>query len=447
MASARDLEVVLVCDTLDRTNWGCRATSSAMRQLVAERATLLGAIDYRAFRHRRRPGFRWLDAARPTDAALRVRAPAVRVGGRGGEVGGVRHRTRSLLEWGISSIDRPGSQLEPATVADFDRTWDRWRSSDLVADLVAMLERCDVVVVNGEGAVRPAPAAGRFGFFLAWAAKERLGKEVAIVNHMCDLSNPTMRSFAEAVYPVVDSVVTRGRASLAVAAPLCAPGVARAAPDAAFLHRPARRDAFLEAAGRPGYHATYPSSTEGFDPAAPYVCLGGSARYQDGSSIDADTVEWFGALVAGLRTRAQVLLLGHDYPDHALFAEISRRDGVPFVGVQTPVPQALDLLAHATAYLGGRWHSAVLAASGGTPVVPLTSNSGVKSEDQRDFVVTPVPTFSLEHRPAVGDVLAVVDDVLGDEPELRRRGLERVDGYAAATAAQVAVLEAPVAAR
>jgi hypothetical protein len=432
---------VLVGDTLDRTNWGCRATSGALREMISERADLDDVIDYRVLRWRVSPGFRALDQARPADAALRVRAPDTRVGDPPG-VRGLLARGRRYAQWKASELELPPRGLVPTRVAALDATWRRWVRDPVVADWVAALQACDVVIVNGEGALRPNAGSGRFCLFLAWAAKARLGKTVAVVNHLCDLADPELRDFAEVVYPLVDDVVVRGSASLDVARAVAPTARLTTAPDAAFRQRPSPREAYRAVASRPGYFTIYPSAPVPFDPGEPYVCVGGSARFQDGERIGAGTEAWYAELVHRLRARHQVVLLGHDYPDHVVFERLGRALAVPFVGVQCPIPQVVDLLAHGTVYLGGRWHSAVLAAIGGTPVLPLASNSDVKTRDLADFVAPPDGWSPRgPHEPA--DLAAVVSYMVDDEPALRRAASARTRGFAVGARRHVEVLERP----
>ena len=57
------------------------------------------------------------------------------------------------------------------------------------------------------------------------------------------------------------------------------------------------------------------------------------------------------------------------------FRALARRYSLPLVGVRTPVQQAVDILGHADAYIGGRWHPSIFALRGGTPLVALSSQT------------------------------------------------------------------------
>jgi polysaccharide pyruvyl transferase WcaK-like protein len=239
-----------------------------------------------------------------------------------------------------------------------------------------------------------------------------------------------MRSCVAAVYPVCDRVVVRGTASLEAARELAPADRLAWAPDAAFLLGPAPQDSLDIVTSRPGYYDTYPASAGGFDPRKRYVCLGASALYQDGPRADKGSSGWFEELTLELSREIQVVLCGHDFPDQQLFGPIARRTGLPLLTVQTSVTQVVDILGRASAYVGGRWHSAVLAATGGTPILRLQSNSSVKSRDLEDFIV-PQGTVaaSLSKRPTPTDVAKRTLQIVEREDALRAEGLERTADY------------------
>lgn len=422
-------KLALVGDTFDRSNWGCRATSGALRTMLSAVAELETTIDYRELRWRTQPGFRAIDRPRAADAGLRIRVPdpaLVTDTGRGS----VLRRVGRFARWKASEQSRYRSSFVPASADAFDETWRVWSRHDVVRDWVDGIRAADGVIVNGEGSVRANSTSGRFSFFLAWVAKTQFDKSVAIVNHMCDLADPAMRGVAELVYPLVDQVVVRGSASFAEAARCCPADRLTLAPDAAFRHRPAPTDAFRQVCGRRGYFDVYPLSTADFDPSEPYVCIGGSAAYQDGSTVTPETLAWFEELATTLRRERQVVLLGHDYPDHVMFEHLGRAHDLPFLGLQTPIPQVVDVLGHAAAYAGGRWHSSVLAAAGGTPFLRLSSNSDVKSRDLDDFRIGGGDeTLSLVHRPPVDDVVEAIERLVKAGAELRDEARQRADEY------------------
>ncbi len=92
---------------------------------------------------------------------------------------------------------------------------------------------------------------------------------------------------------------------------------------------------------------------------------------------DKETVSGYTLLIKHLQSvySGQIVLTASDTTDHTVFRLLAARLGLPLVGPATPVQQAVDILGNADAYIGGRWHPAIFALRGGTPVVPLSSNT------------------------------------------------------------------------
>jgi polysaccharide pyruvyl transferase WcaK-like protein len=409
-----------------------------MRAMIAASGTLDGVIDIVDVERRLLSNRPYRDPVkRALDRSLRAERPA-----------NLRSTPPSLSQAIAAVTSLPDrfahrrlQEFIPETPDKMSEVWKRWRSSLQLAPLVERLERCDILIVNGEGSVRKNDPSGRLAFFLAWVVARILRKPVAFSNHLCELKHPNMLAFAQLVYPALQQITVRGNASLAEAR-TTVPSASNLtwAPDAAFGLTPAPREAFLKLSARPGYYDLFPSSAHSFHPDQPYVCLGASALYQDGPIADRDATNWFRSLASGIQKRAQVVLMAHDYPDQILFARIAIDSGYPLIPVQTPIPQVTDILANANAYVGGRWHSGVLAATGGTPILRLESNSAVKTRDMDDFVVLPSEPLSLQRRDDVTTVLGQLDYVLERETELRSEGRERVRTFPARTHQHIAMI-------
>lgn len=89
-------------------------------------------------------------------------------------------------------------------------------------DILSAVAAADCVVINGEGSIHGAGPLPLLLLYIAYAAKKRLNKQVAVVNHSCypdEASIPTGRSDASdyyaRVYSVLDLVVVRESFSLA----------------------------------------------------------------------------------------------------------------------------------------------------------------------------------------------------------------------------------------
>ena len=194
---------------------------------------------------------------------------------------------------------------------------ERWEGFGRAADLViaapdgpwpwlrAAIRLADLVVIHGDGAMVGEGIIPRTDLFLAYLAHERLDTPVVLVNHSADFDRPELRRMAEHVYPLFADVVFRDPVSATRWGHL---GGGRFAADSAFWFTPAGRDAWVPLAGRPTYFDVWPD-TAPFDPAAPYLCLGGSSLHST-AWRPLELARSYAALVARLRAvyGGQILL-------------------------------------------------------------------------------------------------------------------------------------------
>ena len=209
--------------------------------------------------------------------------------------------------------------------------------------------------------------------FLTYLMKAKFGKPVVLANHTSGLDGD-LRSVADHVYPLIDDIVYRDPISAERWAPVYG---GRFAGDSAFLFEPAERKAWSELTRRATYFDVWPD-TATFDPAAPYICVGGS-------SIFHDRKDWT-SLARGLHATCVREppggVLGDDRPDgvgragRARVPELAARLDLPLVGVRTPIQQAVDIVGNADAYVGGRWHPAIFARAGRRPAGPPLQPDG-----------------------------------------------------------------------
>lgn len=105
------------------------------------------------------------------------------------------------------------------------------------------------------------------------------------------------------------------------------------------------------------------------------MCVGGSSIYYRKDRPHYDPVAGFTKLCEALLEQSQVVLTASAQADLPIFEPIARNLHLPLIRPALPPQQAVDLLAHAAAYIGGRWHSSIFVFLGGTPVVPLGSHT------------------------------------------------------------------------
>lgn len=280
------------------------------------------------------------------------------------------------------------------------------------------IEAADLILINGEGAVMQKRAPARRMFFLLHYNARYFGKPAALINHTADLTDLDLREFAALAYRHADAIRVREPISLATVQGLDTGRDVKLAADAAFAWRP-----------------TGPATAEGlvnaeaFDPTGPYICIGGTAHWRLEPFADRDRAGLL-TLIEQVGQRMQVVLVAAGTPEDEIFADLAVRQGLPLAPPDYPTQAAMNLMAGADAYVGGRWHTAISALNAGTPTVLFASNSANKNTGliqmfEGTGVAMPVAATGLtESLPAI---LAELDRVLAAGKSLSSRLSERAD--------------------
>jgi polysaccharide pyruvyl transferase WcaK-like protein len=429
------MKIFLINDTSDSHNWGCRATTRALRRMITAgggRIThALGVIRMmkeerfvpsmggRVFERTAFGVTSRLPLGRRTATAVATRALHGRVGrlyGAGDTV------PESLDQFPIFA---------------------RYILEGLIyRDEREALEACDAVVINGEGSIYDRQRKGRMMLFLAYLAKRYFNKPCILVNHTADLHDPIMAEMAAAVYPLLDDVVFREPISAEQCRSILPDAAARFAPDAAFSYRPAERSAWSEMTARTGYFSVWPDDADSFEPARPYVCVGASSIYLRPDRPAYDPLPAYIALCCRLRKEfGQVVLTAPCETDQTIMRHVARDLGFPLIGLNTPTQQVVDILGNATLYISGRWHPSILALTGGTPVVVMTANTH-KTAGLLRLIGLDAPVFDalrLEHQ--TDEVVRLAQHYVAQGDSLRDRLRNRAGDLSVAVQRNVAWLQ------
>jgi polysaccharide pyruvyl transferase WcaK-like protein len=239
------------------------------------------------------------------------------------------------------------------------------------SDLLNAVEKSDLLVIHGDGCMTGCGRIPRTELFLTYIAKKHFGKPVIIVNHTADFSNQVLNKIAQEVYPLFDDVVYRDTISVERNRNLCK---GRFAPDSAYYFKPISKADWLTVAQRFTYFDVWPDTAH-FKPAEPYICIGGSGIYYYNRNYDA--VLGFSLLVEHIRSiyPGQIVLTVSDLRDKDIFRPIAKHFNLPLIALTTPVQQSVDIIGNAEAYIGGRWHPSIFALRGGTPIIPISTNT------------------------------------------------------------------------
>ena len=229
-----------------------------------------------------------------------------------------------------------------------------------------------MVLINGEGGILENQRESRMMLFIAYLAKTHFNKPVALVCHTADLSHPTLFEIAEQVYPLLNDVVFRDPTSFERYGAL---GKTRFAADVTFALEPAPVETWTPLAQRRGYFDHYPNESRAFDPAKPFICLGGSSSFSPRHQPGSNPQKALAQLAQSLGELAQVVLVASALPDERILEPLAKELELPYIPLATAPLQGLDLLANASLYVGGRWHGAIFALRGGTPVIAFTAET------------------------------------------------------------------------
>ncbi len=351
------LKVYLVNDTSLNLNWGSRATTYKLRQMLTRSgATVSGSLALQQLCY-----LDWESRSATARFSKSLRGVA-------------KHYPFSkLASVMLNHTARFLPEVAPPNWSEFDKLAKLLKAGRILPDVKANFLACDAVIINGEGGIFGTQRESRLMFFIAYAAKKYFNKSVAFVNHSADLRQPVLKEIAHKVYPLLDQVVFREAHSLELHAPDISGQVAA---DVAFDYKPAPYESWLKVASQPGYFHTFPDLWGEFDPRQPYVCVGGSSIYFRKDRPAYNPVPGFVALCQRLQEEVgQVVLTASAAADLPIFEPIAKAMGLPLIRPETSPQQAVDLLGHATAYVGGRWHGAIFAATGGTPIVTLAAHT------------------------------------------------------------------------
>jgi polysaccharide pyruvyl transferase WcaK-like protein len=152
-------KILLVNDTYDDNNLGCKATSVALYKLIDKYLNDCTIIDVIKLYHTERPE---LDSIIPKASLDDYESKS----------------TQNYLD------ATPSLQFELGKIAN-----------------------CDVVIINGEGSIYKAVLKCRYILYFAYIAKKIFAKKVYLINHSADIS--AVKDIARKVYPILDGVAVR----------------------------------------------------------------------------------------------------------------------------------------------------------------------------------------------------------------------------------------------
>ncbi len=389
--------VLLVSDNRDNANWGSRATTMALLELMA--AAGLSPSD-RVLDGEVRSRVALADG--PVAGRLLRRPALARLAGAGLARGG---RTRLSLE-------RLG--VRDAVSDDPAETVRRWRRSgrEPLAEWIARVERADAVVVNGEGSMiftTPSRLEQRFHLAVMQLAHEA-DVPFAYVNALvADPANGPRNAATVAatrrLLPQARLVTTRDPWSQAFLREVAPEVDSVYVPDSVFAWN-GRVGRGRDLLARPEYLTPFherPDRLGTWDFQRPYVCVGGSSEAAKDPKRAAAS---YRRLLQALPELGYPVVVTVSSTGDAFLEELAHELGLPLVPADTNVMVATEILAHAELVVTGRYHPAILAGLGGVPGVLLGADSHKTASVQQMLGYPDIHVFA--EQPTAADVSAIL---------------------------------------
>lgn len=294
-----------------------------------------------------------------------------------------------------------------------------------LAEVLPLLAGCDLVFINGENFIRPGTMKGRRLLMLAYLAKVAFGKPVVLANLSLDLSEPALAEMVAQVLPLLDEVQIREAVSIEQYRTHVPQARFVEFADVGWTARPAPLAAWAAMARRRGHFSAWPDRSAAFDAARPYVTVSASSAFV-GARQYGGPDEAFVALCRRLaRDVAQVVLVAPCEVDASIMRKVQAATGFPLLGVNLPVAQGVDVLGNARVHVGGRRHSGIFAATGGTPLVAMGANTHEMATLMQQLHPDEPVFDALALASQIDDIVARAKAQVDAGPELRTRVLQQ----------------------
>lgn len=137
---------------------------------------------------------------------------------------------------------------------------------------------------------------------------------------------------------------------------------------------------------------------ENIDFSKPYICVSGSSSVGLAANSVDEAVEVYSNLVDELKNSFSMnIFLVEVCEGDNFLRKVAEKTKTNLIPIDTPILSAAKILANAQVYVSGRYHPSILASLGGTPCVFMSSNSHktlsiqklLKYEDIKEFSVMP----------------------------------------------------------
>ena len=372
------MKIVYVGDNRNRGNFGCRATSTALSQIISKDNEIVGRIygNYtnkdtgELFFYKYFP--KWVYKAC-------------------GELRYWKH-LKPAFYWFFKTLKRNKYYFSNFDFInyDFDKS-----INNLIKCLPANPHLnefdlrqydFDALVVNGEGSFIMATPPWREclveAMLMYWA--EKMGKKVYYLNGMLSDDpysehNSKTIEILQPIFSEAEVISVRESVSFEYATKKFKNINLKKYPDALFSWYNYINDDFSVENGKYiiGMSGAKDNSFTDFDFTKPYICISASSSITTVTSNKQEAINIYSSLVREVKEKFKdlnIFLIEVCEGDKFLNI-VAKETNTPIIPIDTPILSAAKILANARLYISGRYHPSILASLGGTPCVFMSSNS------------------------------------------------------------------------
>ena len=351
------MNILFINDNEPSSNIGCRATAHGFRKIsFNSRYKISNQIYIDELREGITPG----DVNTKTQMAFVL-----------SRLGNISQLPSEL---NISSIYRSADKLyslTPTNKQEIQRLTNQWGLEILPKNHRSLIKQSDIVLINGEGSFYKDRTHARMMLYYAYLAS-RLPNTKCVLSNLTlsfdnEFINPGLKSMATFVLPQLDEVIFREPHSYAEYTNHFSGKNCTLAADVAFASDNDRYD-------------NLPIKTlfqllEFWNDRAPknqslgeFVCIGGNSLYPVNDTAS-PPVDQYVELIKEMQKSYSIILVPSKESDELYMRYVAQKASVPMVSSKNSLSLLRRLLSEASVYIGGRYHPAVFALSGETPII------------------------------------------------------------------------------
>lgn len=351
------MKVLFVNDNEPSTNIGCRATAHSFRKIISDNGFKLESQIY-------------IDELRQ----------------------GIPHgaiNNKSQLTLGLSRLDDINyshTQIKPKAIykninkllsptptdgREIKQLAERWGLEILPKKHKSALKRSDIMVVNGEGSFYKNRSHARMMLYYAYLATRLPDTKCIFSNLTISLDkrfiSSGLKSMALFVLPKVDKVIFREPHSYAEYTSQISKDNCTLAADVAFASEKERyqkltQDSLFQLLD---FWNNINPTTQSI---GEFVCIGGNSIYPVSETASPPTDQYI-ELINEFETSYSIIIVPSKEADEEYLRDVAEETSTPMVSSKNSLGLLRRLLGEASVYIGGRYHPAVFALSGGTPII------------------------------------------------------------------------------